>query len=380
MLHLARWLASNWWRLRWEPVGESLDWRLSHEVGAAGGGFTWPTLRFDSDGERVRLVARATSSPHVADVRFLHNAEVWLTASAFEHAIDDFIERVIERLDTVGAPDGALSEMWSCVREDRGAPEASRLRRVEALLGVDPDEIEPETLTSWLAAGGWLGERAVEEVLAATGTVCADTTLDRLRHVSADTSLPSIELSKFATLWVTSPRPQPPGVAPWARGSALAAATRKRLGLGAEPISREQLSDILEFDAEESAAPASNLRLGVGFRTGDNSSMRVCLRRRHPLSRRFEAARLLGDALLSTDVDVLSPVTDRSTARQRLQRAFAQEFLCPVDALASMVSLPSPHEDELLEAAEHFRVSEFAVRSALVNRELVGRHYLPGPT
>jgi hypothetical protein len=36
--HVACWLASNWWRLRWEPERETPDWHMSHQLGAAGGG------------------------------------------------------------------------------------------------------------------------------------------------------------------------------------------------------------------------------------------------------------------------------------------------------------------------------------------------------
>jgi hypothetical protein len=43
---LALWLASSWWRLLWETgqqrVVPSVDWMMSHQLSAAGGGFLWP--------------------------------------------------------------------------------------------------------------------------------------------------------------------------------------------------------------------------------------------------------------------------------------------------------------------------------------------------
>jgi Zn-dependent peptidase ImmA (M78 family) len=63
--------------------------------------------------------------------------------------------------------------------------------------------------------------------------------------------------------------------------------------------------------------------------------------------------------------------------RQKIQRAFAQELLSPIEGLKTMVSLPNPREGELEDAADHYGVSPWTVRSALVNRELVGREYLP---
>jgi len=39
---IAVWLAANWWRLRWEPEAETLSWKMSHHLGAAGGGTLGP--------------------------------------------------------------------------------------------------------------------------------------------------------------------------------------------------------------------------------------------------------------------------------------------------------------------------------------------------
>src|SRR5215472_12351740 len=57
---LALWFASSWWRLRWEPsTGRySTDWLMSHDVRAAGHGFIWPPLRFESDGEFIEALYR----------------------------------------------------------------------------------------------------------------------------------------------------------------------------------------------------------------------------------------------------------------------------------------------------------------------------------
>src|SRR4051812_19306255 len=44
---LALWLATSWWRLRWEPLPYRTpdnDWRMAHEIAAAAYGFVWPQL------------------------------------------------------------------------------------------------------------------------------------------------------------------------------------------------------------------------------------------------------------------------------------------------------------------------------------------------
>jgi Zn-dependent peptidase ImmA (M78 family) len=60
------------------------------------------------------------------------------------------------------------------------------------------------------------------------------------------------------------------------------------------------------------------------------------------------------------------PVTDTGTARQKTQRAFAIEFLCPISALDEYLEFDFSAE-AMEEAAEYFGVSELAVRSHLAN-------------
>jgi Zn-dependent peptidase ImmA (M78 family) len=68
-------------------------------------------------------------------------------------------------------------------------------------------------------------------------------------------------------------------------------------------------------------------------------------------------------------------LTRAGTARQKLQRATAQEFLCPIEGLKSRLGLPYPDDEELAEAAEHYQVSALVVSNALVNKKLVDRDF-----
>ena len=72
---LALWFAGSWWRLLSEPAPESthrgLSWRMAHEAAAAGGGFLWPSLAFEPDGENVEIICRASSAASTEPVRYL---------------------------------------------------------------------------------------------------------------------------------------------------------------------------------------------------------------------------------------------------------------------------------------------------------------------
>ena len=66
-------------------------------------------------------------------------------------------------------------------------------------------------------------------------------------------------------------------------------------------------------------------------------------------------------------------MTDAGTARQKAQRAFAIEFLCPISALENYLKHDFS-EEAVEEAAEYFGVSELAVRSHLANHGRIPYH------
>ena len=105
----------------------------------------------------------------------------------------------------------------------------------------------------------------------------------------------------------------------------------------------------------------------------DNGDARVVLRAKKPTGRRFELARLLGDRCLTSENEPLRPATRASTYRQKAQRAFAGEFLCPINSLIE--HLAQDFSEEAREAAaDYFSVSPLAVTTLLVNHGLMARN------
>lgn len=99
---------------------------------------------------------------------------------------------------------------------------------------------------------------------------------------------------------------------------------------------------------------------------------RIVLRSRWPAGRRFELARLLADRLPIGEVEPLRPATRAHTYRQKMQRAFAGEFLCPVDSLAEYLD-GDYSNDAREDAAGEFRVSPLAVTTILVDNDMIDR-------
>ncbi|MDY6929947.1 MAG: hypothetical protein SWN10_23075 [Pseudomonadota bacterium] len=83
--------------------------------------------------------------------------------------------------------------------------------------------------------------------------------------------------------------------------------------------------------------------------------------------------KLLADGIYAGETGNWLPCTDAATARQKFQRAFAQEFLCPYNDLIEWMDTTSPDEETMEAAAERFEVSPLLVNTVMVNRGHIPR-------
>jgi Zn-dependent peptidase ImmA (M78 family) len=97
------------------------------------------------------------------------------------------------------------------------------------------------------------------------------------------------------------------------------------------------------------------------------------LRSRWAVGKRFELCRLIADGLIAPEGEFLLPATTAKTSRQKFQRAFAQEFLCPSSALLQRFGSLPPEDEDIETAAQHFEVSPLLVRSKLAYLNIVPR-------
>jgi hypothetical protein len=376
---LARWLTDNWWRLRWEPPADvrTPSFRMAHEVAAAGGGFVWPSMTVASDGVTITLRTEPTTTKHT--VRYLIRHEAQCSASTFERVVDRLVSEVLAREQALGSVDTHLHRAWRGLLEERSNPEWSAFRKREALMGFDPDEVDPELLEDLFQRGAWLGSDALDEALAGVPFAAAGPLLDQLDHMKRQ-GLETLSIGSVLDAAKGWPAP-PAGAEAWQRGASLARHLRRRWQLGAaDSLSDELLGQLLGgVDIHAAELGRSPGRLSLAFR--EDGALRPALKTTpYRTNRRFEVSRLLADAVLAPPSDTMLALTHAKTVRQRTQRAFAQELLCPVEGLGQRLSLPYPDEAELAGAAEHYGVSELLVRSTLVNEDLVPRHFLLGPS
>jgi len=347
---------------------------MSHELPSAGYGFIWPQLAFASDGEALCVSCRRSSDLSGEPVRYLSEFEVFVPAGEFERETDNFIDLVLRRLDNLGETE--LHILWREVLAERADPTQSAGRRLEARLGYEPDEAPIALVERMVALASQAGPGAADEI----APVCAGSRpTDTLNEVINLALRPGVQGRVSVPMVAPVEDARMP---PWQRAHRLANAVRESLGLGTQPLNDETLAGLLQIRADDLnglAKPLTHDPLGLAVRTGNGEELKLLFRRRNRPARRFEAARFIADYLCAELRDRWLPITDAATARQKLQRAFAAEFLCPIESLRAYLGdefLP----EELEDAAEHFGISEMAVKSHLANHHLIPRTLVESQT
>lgn len=375
---LAMWFASSWWRLNHEPLPPQQpgnDWRMVHELGAANHGFVWPRVIFVPDGEAIHVWAGASTTPDQS-VQYLQALEVpkLITLAGFQQSVERFMHSVLARLDAKQLAGSSLARLWAIVQEDLADPEAVRRRKLEAELGFDPEECPEQALNAALQWESQVGDVALSELAPAISASGATPDLAVIgRLASADGILGTPEISPDSIDHLDHG-------APWERAIHDARALRHKMGNVSAPVSDRSLHDLLGMSSEAVAswsAPAGRSPVAVAMPMNDHQ-LKFVPRRHSPAGQRFELARFLGEYLRPSTCEARwLASTDLATSRQKYQRAFAAEFLCPIDALTSFLGSDfSSYAIE--EASTEFNISEQTVTSLLLNNGYIHQHWTGG--
>lgn len=367
---LAEWFAANWWRIHAEAPYEGggfypTDWRLSHDLTAIGGGLIWPRMRFASDDQMIQVSARAVRNAPWEPVRHLNDIQPArpVKVEQFDEAVEKIIRLVVLRLNDVGVSAEPLSTIWSNVLEERADPEVAEWRKWEARLGYDPEEAPARLMKQVEALFGIAGAGATAEVAPLLGS---ESTLS-IRMLEALVEAPGIE----ATLPMRKQHAAHSDLPPWQVGRELANSVRRDMGQQAGALNNSALTALLGIK-EDLFTPVTqrNLPMGLGVRTSEGSQAVLHFRKRNQPGLRFEAARFLADSLFAPAEDSWLPLTDRATARQKFQRAFAAELLMPIDEIIELIG-ETRTSDRFEDVGDQYGVSPLAVRSHLANHGML---------
>ena len=362
---LAEWFAWNWWRLTVEPRpnAPTYEWQSAHCLSTVGAGYLWPNITIHSDGETTVLAARPTHPTGLSPFRFTADQTAIVPTRQFVAALDEFLSQIQGRLRAEGIEATDFDTTWSDVLQERATPEDAAQRQLEALLGFDPDEGDQAAIRRIIQDARTLGQHAVMELAAGhtPGRMppSADQIEDWARRYGHDTQ-PSARVD-LTGLDSTKPRPR----RAWQRGYSAARAVRAHSRLGNGPVSDQRLADLCAVSASI-LGHAEHPPLAFGLEDEAHTSGRIVLRSSYRTGRRFELARLLGDRLASGCTEALAPVSSSYTYRQKLQRAFAAELLCPFESLDAFLD-GDYSESAQDDAAQHFAVSERVVEKQLEN-------------
>ncbi len=384
----AEWLVWNWWRLRWEPSrsGPSeLTWRQAHETASIGGGWLWPRITFASDGRMVSVRSSGSEPTVTEPITYVaDNAENFVSAATFETSIDSFVIDVINRLKRKDLSRNLVSEMWRELNNEREDPDLALYRRLEALLGNNPDEGDVEVIRQLMKDREVFGEHATDEIAAelpvsSEVSVSAKDLFDLARISGFEVKDDDVTTSPMTDNTMTMMKADQSGsLVPWKIGQEAAKVLRNSEGLGEGRITNPLLSALCGLPKQALTKP-SKVKPPISYSWTSENSKHIVLRARVSEGRRFDAARLLADKLLVRNGESMQPATSTQTFRQKMQRAFAAELLCPYEAL--FAKLEGDYSEDSIEAAgRHFMVSPMLVASTLENNGIPayrGSKYAP---
>ncbi len=374
---LALWFASSWWRLHYEvlPAGAkkapSHDWRMNHEMAAANMGFIWPKIMFSADSQNIQVWAQASQGNKEESVRFLNGLDHahFIPKEQFTEVISSLISNVLARLYEVGCRDSDLAAIWGFILEDLKNPAEHRKRRLEAELGFDPEGCPDDLITQAISLEEELGESSFSELAGAYAEIDGS----RLQAMQTLIQADGLEGKPEDILHLPI---QDTGLEPWEIAVSAARELRRRLGATHGALDNATLHGLLGLREAslKDWGPKERSKASVAGPQNDRM-MKFIPRKTHPVTQRFELARFIGDYAHTAKTKPRSWLVsaDLATARQKFQRAFAAEFLCPINSLVEFLD-GDFSETALEDASNNFSVSEKAIESLLMNNGYFPRY------
>lgn len=368
--HIAEWLAWNLWRLLWEARsdGSGREWAFAHCLSSIGAGYLWPNIEISSDGVYARVRYAPTTDPAPSLYRYVGaTAREVVAVTDIEAAIRRFVQAVLDRLGAAGVVDTNLHRIWQDLEAARQDPIAARLHRLGARLGCEPDEVGVADIRAAMASADDLGHDAVDELVADAGARGSNVVPRSQELVAVAEEAGAVANPRDGVTLANDESRLTFGRArSWRVGVGAAEALRREQALDGQPVDNKALS-ALAGTSPRALVDGHAQPSAPSFMLATDSRSWVALRGKWETGRRFDLARLLGDRLLG-QIEPLLPATRAYTYRQKAQRAFAAELLCPYSAVREFLG-DDGSEERREEAASHFGVSPWTVDRVLFNND-----------
>ena len=366
-VHFAEGLATDWWSIFGGRDRE-------HQVLHYRTGFALPDLSLKCDGSTLEVTGSQLSFGNPS-VRFWQTGTELLSRDGAESTLAAFIERVVDQLACSGVASSEVAVRWSRVSDSRSDPDERAFCEAAGAFGVDPYLISDTDARIIEDAGDLFTEEALIELLAGISRQNRERSRQLLEWVRQmedrppdESRLPDLadiaEQIRHMVRWNTQERS-------WAAGYRAARALRAEITaeLGVRFTSTEVIAKKLGASdfATTSAIPGV-----LALIARNEEDVHVHLRGREPDEWTLQAqnlafARAIGDAVCFPDTPRSVVNELRDAERQAAGRAFAAEFLAPVQSVLDMVD--SGRDD--YEIAGSFKVSPMVVAHQIENQDRI---------
>ena len=358
-VHLAEGIADNWWRIFGgrDVKHRTLHWRT---------GFALPDLWLEFDGSALSVQCDPYESKN-PPVLFLRGAAEYLSRKTAEDALASLVDAVVEKLAGDGISTSQVQIAWERVQLSRANKAERAFCEAAGALGVDPYAIADADADFIERAGNLFEGEAIAEFLAGVrleskeGQANRRQTLDWVSSVRGQRSekwrLP--ELSAVAKeVHVRRTRTE----RPWVWGHRTARSVRLKLNLPAsEAVSIKDVSTLLGNSGFAKKHGPAGLAAVVA-KQDDFVHLHVC-KRRVGQTEKFAFARGIGDAICFPETPLSAINNLHNAERQAVGRAFAAEFLAPVETVLGMYR----ESGDIDEIARHLDVSPMVVNHQVEN-------------
>jgi hypothetical protein len=369
---LAEGLAHDWW---------SLFGGRDREVSliAHRSGYAVPDIRLKFDGAVFEIAAhqRTYLNP---DVRFWAGLGEVMSREQAEAEIGGFVEFVLQRLASKGVRDTSAALRWARVRESRATPAEAQFCESAGALGLDPYQIQDSDADLIERAASIFEGEPLSEFLAGAKEFRPAPLLEWLKAVERrppnTSTIGDLREVASATAEQSPARVLERG---WSLGYRRARAMRRALDLGTGdrfPSFKDLARRLGASESYDLAASVDGIR---ALRSDHNDEISIHIRN-HGYSEEafashlFTFARAIGDVACFPE-HAKAPINElRSANRQAAGRAFAAEFLAPIDEIESM----RQDGHDVVSMADEFAVSTVVIERQIENSERIRATLLVG--
>lgn len=383
----AEFVAANWWALLHEPAqkvcNDTLSYSKRHQIYRHRDGFAYPRVEFYGADSRVQIVANASQIDSAAiqfPTEIGAHENCTLDRLSTENTLLGLIDAVLARLtdDDDRMP---LEESVDAVKRSRADPEEAEYCILAGLLGSDPYEPGDRLESTIRAVEGLTGGPLSREVFAISELETAVGRAQSILQLAHQMKLRSRNAARQAGAIKDEVRKAAGesevehAARPCAQGYLAAHRVRDLLSLGrTRPLPCSASKALLDSPAAQPDSSFNWHGIGTqGVGIIDDKGLGVAI---DPHSHAgFQLAASFADFLFSAGESVFLS-TSASTDRQKRNRAFAAEFLIPIEAIrAQLGQLAIITAKDIEELSREFGVSPGIVENQLTNqaRDLLAR-------